>query len=101
MSNRLDTRENGRAGWSYCGEAWTDGQGRAIVSLPPATRRSHANFAYELTPADPEVAVELVDELCDGAFALTTDRPYAKVAWRLTELGDPADPASPKPGGAP
>ena len=78
-----------RAGWSYCGEAWTGADGRARVALPPAARVRSPGFAYELVAADPHVAAELVEELLDGSFVLATDRPHSKVEWRLTELDQP------------
>ena len=85
MTEASDRAETGRAGWSYCGEAWTDGRGRATVALPPASRRAHAAFAYEISASDAGVVAELVSELRDGTFVVATDRPHAKVAWRLTE----------------
>ncbi len=88
-----------RAGWSYCGEAWTGADGRARVALPPAARVRRPGFAYELVAADPRVTVELVEELHNGFFVLATDRPHSKVAWRLTELEQPTSITT--PGGTP
>ena len=39
-----------RESWSYSGEAWTDGDGRAVVHLPSFIRTHRAGFEYELTP---------------------------------------------------
>jgi hypothetical protein len=100
MTEARDMGETGRAGWSYCGEAWTDGRGRATVALPPASRRTHAAFAYEVAASDAGVVAELVSELHDGSFVVATDRPHAKVAWRLTELvGHLEPPTSTRAGG--
>jgi hypothetical protein len=85
MTEAPDSPDTGRAGWSYCGEAWTDGRGRATVALPPASRHAHAAFAYEIAAADAGVRAQLVSELRDGTFVVATNRPHAKVAWRLTE----------------
>ena|SRR5580765_877166 len=89
MSEETRPPDDRRAGWSYCGEAWTGPDCRARVALPPAARVRHAGFAYELAPAEPGVTAELVEELHDGSFVLATDRPHSKVTWRLTELAHP------------
>jgi hypothetical protein len=38
-----------RESWSYAGEVWTDGAGRAVVVLPPFVRVHRDGFDYELT----------------------------------------------------
>jgi hypothetical protein len=89
MTEEKETPDARRAGWSYCGEAWTGADGRARVVLPPAASGHTIGFAYELAPADAGVTAELVEELHQGSFVLATDRPHSKVAWRLTELSWP------------
>ena len=101
MGDANETQETGRVSWSYCGEAWTDRHGRATVVLPPAARLSQVSFAYALIAADPEVKAELIQELRDGFFVMATDRPHAKVVWRLTELRHRAAPPSTTEGATP
>jgi hypothetical protein len=99
MSDERPKLDDRRAGWSYCGEAWTDVDGRATVALPPAAGVRRPGFAYEFATADPGVTAELVEELHDGFFVLATDLPHSKVAWRLTALEHSNPPTT--PGGTP
>ncbi|MDX6476872.1 MAG: hypothetical protein QOH95_2383 [Gaiellaceae bacterium] len=99
MSEQTQGPQDRRAGWSYCGEAWTDADGHARIALPPAADVSHSGFVYELAAAGQDVTAELVEELRNGFFVLATNRPHAKVAWRLTELAHP-NTLTP-PGGTP
>ena len=75
-----------RESWSYSGEVWTDDAGRAVVVLPPFVRVHRAGFEYELTPIGAECSAVVVDELTDDRFAIETDQPHVKVAWRVTAL---------------
>jgi hypothetical protein len=75
-----------RESWSYSGEAWTDGNGRAVVHLPPFVRTHRAGFAYELTPVGSRCSAAVADEIADGRFTIATDEPHTKVAWRVTAL---------------
>jgi hypothetical protein len=77
-----------RAGWSYSGEVWTDGDGRAIVVLPSFVRAHRAGFDYELTPVTPARSATLAEEIVDNRFTIATDEPHVKVAWRVTALGE-------------
>lgn len=82
-----DSREDkARVGWSYSGEVWTDGQGYAIVVLPPFVRTHRAGFEYELTPVDSGCRAIVTQEIVAGRFAIVTDVPHVKVAWRVTAL---------------
>jgi hypothetical protein len=84
MSGRQHDRA--RAGWSYTGEVWTDGEGRAVVVLPPFVRAHHAGFEYELTPVDSASEATVTEEIADGRFTISTDQPHVKVGWRVTAL---------------
>lgn len=75
-----------RESWSYSGEAWTDGDGRAVVSLPPFVRSHRAGFEYELTPVGSGCKATIVEEIVDGRFTIATDKPHVKVDWRVTAL---------------
>jgi hypothetical protein len=84
MSGMQD--EKARAGWSYSGEAWTDGEGRATVVLPSFVRTHRAGVEYELTPIDSGCSATVAEEIVDDRFTITTDEPHVKVAWRVTAL---------------
>jgi hypothetical protein len=77
-----------RAGWSYSGEVWTDGDGRAIVVLPSFVRTHRAGFDYELTPVTSACSATVAEEIVDNRFTIATDQPHVKVAWRVTALGE-------------
>jgi hypothetical protein len=75
-----------RESWSYSGEAWTGGTGRAVVVLPPFVRAHRAGFEYELTPADARSSAVVAEEIDGERFTIETDEPHVKVAWRVTAL---------------
>jgi hypothetical protein len=77
-----------RASWGYSGEVWTDADGHAVIVLPPFVRAHRGGFAYELTAADPACAATVAQEITDDRFAIATDQPHTKVAWRITPLGE-------------
>jgi len=78
--------DRAREGWSYSGEVWTDGDGRAVVTLPPFVRAHEAGFVYELTPVDEACKATVEEEIDGDRFTVATDRPHVKVAWRVTAL---------------
>ena len=75
-----------RASWSYSGTVWTDGDGRAVVVLPPFVQTHQAGFHYELEPVDSSCSATVAEEIVDGRFTIATDDPHVKVAWRVTPL---------------
>jgi hypothetical protein len=79
-------QEKPRAGWSYSGEVWTDGAGRAVVVLPPFVRTHKAGFDYQLTPVGSPCSAAVAEEIADDRFTVATDQPHVKVAWRVTAL---------------
>jgi hypothetical protein len=82
-----DTPTTGpRESWSYCGEVWTDGDGRAIVVLPTFVRAHRAGFEYELMPVGSPCVAVVAEEIVDDRFTIATDQPHVKVAWRVTAL---------------
>jgi hypothetical protein len=78
-----------RESWSYSGEVWTDGSGRAVVVLPPFVRAHRAGFEYELTPVDGRSSAVVAEEIDSDRFTIETDEPHVKVAWRITALREP------------
>jgi hypothetical protein len=92
-----EQQEQAREPWSYSGEVWTDATGRAVVVLPSFVRAHHAGFLYELTPLDSRAHARLTDEVSDDRFAVATDQPHVKVAWRITALKETGDEMAGRP----
>jgi len=82
---------------SFSGEVWTDARGYAVVTLPRSAGRLHGDIAYELRPFTDGVAAEIAAELMDGRFAIATDEPHVKVAWRVSGRRVNPDPTPPEP----
>jgi hypothetical protein len=80
--------EKPRAGWSYSGEVWTDGTGRAVVVLPSFVRTHRAGFDYQLSPIGSHCSATVSEPIADDRFTVATDQPHVKVAWRVTALRD-------------
>jgi hypothetical protein len=79
-----------RESWSYSGEVWTDGDGRAVVVLPPFVRAHRAGFEYALTPVGSASSAVVAEAIVDDRFTIATDDPHVKVAWRVTALRETA-----------
>ncbi len=75
--------EKGAAAAGYHGEIWTDGRGHAVVVLPAEARWLGPPLSYTLEPTEPLVAATVTAELEDGQFAIKTNEPHVKVAWRI------------------
>jgi hypothetical protein len=71
-------------GSSYSGEVWTDGEGRAVIVLPPSVRAHNGGFDYALTPDGSRCSALGVEMTADDRFTIATDEPHVKVAWRIT-----------------
>jgi hypothetical protein len=84
-----DQQQPARETWSYSGEVWTDAKGRGVVVLPAFVRTHRAGFEYELTPLDSRAHARLTEKVSDDRFAVATDQPHVKVAWRVTPLKEP------------
>jgi hypothetical protein len=69
---------------SYSGEVWTDGDGRAVVVLPPSLHAHRAGFDYALTPVGSPCSAIGVEMTAEDRFTIATDEPHVKVAWRIT-----------------
>ena len=69
---------------AYHGEIWTDGRGYATVRLPAGAGRLLPPLEYELRDLEAHGSVRLSAELKGGRFAIETDEPHVKVAWRIT-----------------
>ena len=69
---------------SYHGEIWTDARGYATVRLPAGAGPLLPPLEYELRDLEAHSSVRLSAELKGGRFAIETDEPHVKVAWRIT-----------------
>lgn len=74
---------------AFHGEVWTDARGYATVRLPAAAGRLLPPLEYELCALEAHSGVRLSAELKGGRFALETDEPHVKVAWRITGRKQP------------
>src|SRR3954454_11849745 len=77
------TTEKHGAPAAYRGEVWTDGQGRAVVVLPPDAKSLTTPVAYTLEPCEVSASATVTSELRGGQFTIETDEPHVKVAWRI------------------
>jgi hypothetical protein len=68
---------------SYHGEVWTDARGYATVRLPAGAGLLLPPLEYELCDLEGHSGVRLSGGLKDGRFAIETDEPHVKVAWRV------------------
>jgi hypothetical protein len=69
---------------AFHGEVWTDARGYATVRLPAGAGRLLPPLEYELRDLEKHSSVRLSAELKGGRFAIETDEPHVKVAWRIT-----------------
>jgi hypothetical protein len=69
---------------SYHGEIWTDARGYATVRLPTGAGRLLPPLEYELRDLEARSSVRESGGLKDGRFAIETDEPHVKVAWRIS-----------------
>jgi hypothetical protein len=69
---------------AFHGEVWTDARGYATVRLPARAGRLLPPLEYELRDLEAHSSVRLSAELKGGRFAIETDEPHVKVAWRIT-----------------
>ncbi len=68
---------------AFHGEIWTDARGYATVRLPPGAGRLLPPLEYELCDLEAHSSVRVSAGLKDGRFAIETDEPHVKVAWRI------------------
>ncbi len=74
----------------YSGNATTDAQGYATISLPAWMQAANTNFRYQLTVIDEGetqaefVLVRVVRKVSDGSFTIKTSAPNVEVSWQLT-----------------
>lgn len=77
-----DREERALAGWSHSGEVWTDGEGRAVVVLPPFVRTHRAGFDYQLTPIGSHSPALVAETIVDDRFTIATEG-FAGKAFRF------------------
>jgi hypothetical protein len=69
---------------AYEGEVWTDGRGYATVRLPAAASPPEPPLEYQLHNLEGGGGARVSGELTEGRFAIETDEPHVKIAWRVT-----------------
>jgi hypothetical protein len=83
VSFQAVARDSDSAQLAWSGEVWTDARGYATVSLPQSAGRLHGDLEYELRAFTRGISAQVAAQLVDGRFAIETDEPHVKVAWRV------------------
>lgn len=79
MTRSVDSQDDTVA---WHGEVWTDARGYAHVELPSDVPLEPP-IEYELRDLEPPTTARVTAELANGRFAIATDGPHVKVAWRV------------------
>jgi hypothetical protein len=82
MNGPLETQPPTDA--SFHGEVWTDARGYATVRLPAEADALQPPLEYELRDLEPQSSARVTAELKEGRFAIATNQPHVKVAWRIS-----------------
>jgi hypothetical protein len=68
----------------YNGNAVTDGEGNATITLPAYFQALNRDFRYQLTVLEQFAQAIVSSEIRDNRFAIKTDKPRVKVSWTVT-----------------
>jgi hypothetical protein len=68
----------------YSGNATTDADGNATVTLPEYFEALNHDFRYQLTVIGDLAHAVVAEEISDNQFRIKTDRPDVKVSWQVT-----------------
>lgn len=68
----------------YNGNATTDANGIAIVSLPAYFEAENIDFKYQLTCIGQFAQAIVKEEVANNQFIVQTDKPNVKVSWQVT-----------------
>ena len=66
------------------GNATTDAQGNATVTLPSYFQATNRDFRYQLTVIGQFAQAIVSSEVKDNDFSIKTDKPNIKVSWQVT-----------------
>ncbi len=80
----------------YSGNATTDADGDAVVTLPNYVQAINKDFRYQLTVIGQFAQAIIGTEIANNQFTIRTDKPNVKVSWQVTGIGnDKAEQAHP------
>jgi hypothetical protein len=70
----------------YSGNATTDANGDAIVTMPDYFEALNQDFRYQLTVIKDFAQAIIASEITDNSFEIKTDKPHVKVSWMVTGI---------------
>jgi hypothetical protein len=70
----------------YSGNATTDEDGNATVTLPDYFESLNQDFGYQLTVIGQVAHAVVGEEISDNRFTIKSDRPNVKVSWQVTGI---------------
>ncbi len=68
----------------YNGNATTDANGMAVISLPSYFEAENIDFKYQLTCMGQFAQAIVKEEVANNQFTVQTDKPNVKVSWQVT-----------------
>lgn len=68
----------------YNGNATTDANGIAVISLPSYFEAENIDFKYQLTCIGQFAQAIVKEEVANNQFTVQTDKPNVKVSWQVT-----------------
>lgn len=74
----------------YNGNATTDTEGNATVTLPDYFEALNMDFRYQLTPIGQFAQVIVLEKVKDNQFKIKTDKPNVEVSWQVTGVRNDA-----------
>ena len=70
----------------YNGNVVTDGDGTAVVTMPPWFEALNTDFRYQLTVIGQFAQAIVASEITNGSFTIRTSKPGVKVSWMVTGI---------------
>jgi hypothetical protein len=70
----------------YNGNATTDANGEAVITLPEYFEALNRDFRYQLTPIGQFAQAIIAEEISNNRFTIRTDKPGVKVSWQVTGI---------------
>lgn len=70
----------------YNGNATTDAQGEAVVTLPSYFDALNRDFRYQLTVVGQFAQAMVAEKIKDNQFKIKTDKPKVEVSWQVTGI---------------
>lgn len=74
----------------YNGNATTDADGNATVTLPDYFEALNMDYRYQLTPIGQFAQAIVLEKVVDNTFKIKTDKPNVEVSWQVTGIRNDA-----------